>query len=234
MDISPIVLLVLPAALFSIICHEIGHGYAAYLGGDDTTRLQGRLSFNPIVHIDPIGTVLVPLIMLLSPVRLPLIGWARPVPVNPANLRSRKWDLAVSLAGVTFNLALAATAVLLLKVFLIAGFTDHLSAGLDEMNSFDIAFVLLNAFIVVNLVLMLFNLLPIPPLDGSHVLLHFIRMRDSALFAVFEFLERFGLLILLLLVWSGGFRYILWPILDLVLGVLLFIFQVPRGMVIFL
>jgi Zn-dependent protease len=231
MDIS-LVLLMLPALLFSIICHEIGHAYAAYMGGDDTARLQGRLSFNPIVHIDPIGTIVVPLILFLSPSPF-LFGWARPVPVNPANLRSRKWDLAVSLAGVTVNLALAITALFLLKVLHIVGFAGHLSPGMMAMNPFDIVVTLLNCFVLINLILMIFNLLPIPPLDGSHVLLHFIRRRDSFLFSIFEFLERFGFFILIFLLWSGGLSAILWPILDGILRAFLFVSQLPQNMTIF-
>lgn len=232
--ISPAALLFFPVILFSIICHEIAHAYVAYRGGDDTARLQGRLSFNPIVHIDPIGTILVPVILMLSPVRLPLIGWAKPVPVNPARLRSAKWGLAVSLAGVTVNFALALCAAILMKVFLVLGLDEKLTPLDQGLSVFTSIFIILNAFVMINLLLMLFNLLPIPPLDGSHVLLHFIRTRDSAAFRLFQFLERYGFIILILLVWIGALQAVLWPVLEVILVIFCLAFQIPRDAFIFI
>ncbi|MBN1868828.1 site-2 protease family protein [Candidatus Sumerlaeota bacterium] len=225
LHITPYELLALPVLLFSIICHEVGHAYAAYRGGDDTARLQGRLSFNPLVHIDPIGTVLVPLILILSPVRLPLVGWAKPVPINTSRLRSAKWNLIVSVAGVAMNWALILGACIVMRILLWFDFVPTRSPGGGQMTTSLVVFVILQHFILINLLLMIFNLIPIPPLDGSHVLFHFIRTRDSIAFQAFQFLERYGFLILLLLLWMGVLGRILWPILSLFIAALGFIFQ---------
>ncbi len=231
MDISPITIICLPVVLFAIICHEIGHAYIAYRGGDDTARLQGRISFNPIVHMDPIGTIVVPLLLVIS--GLPPFGWAKPVPVNPANLRSKQWNLAVSLAGVTINLALAVIAAILYKIFLLFGLDARRSPGFQDLNAYDITIITLNVTIFINLLLMTFNLIPIPPLDVSHVFLHFITMRDSLMFKVYQFLEQFGFMLLLLLIISGALGYILWPVINIFKIVLSFLLGIPNGMFIF-
>jgi Zn-dependent protease len=139
--------------------HEFGHAWVAMKCGDDTARLQGRVSLNPIVHIDPIGTVLLPLIMLfVSPsISRFMIGWAKPVPVNPYNLRNpRRDDILVTMAGPAMNLVLAVALVALARV----GVLVHV----DEMAG------LCFRFAGISLLLCFFNLIPIPPLDGSHVL----------------------------------------------------------------
>jgi len=228
-DFSPERILVLPVLLFSIICHEIGHAYAAYRGGDDTARLQGRLSLNPMAHIDPIGTILIPILQLFG--NIPLIGWAKPVPVNPLRLRSAKWDLVVSLAGVAVNLGLAIGAIVLLRIlFWVLPSSFWSSGGADGEMSIGMAvFLMLLYGVVINFSLMVFNLLPIPPLDGSHILLHFIRTRDSLAFRVFEFLERFGFIILLVLVFTGRIRYVLGPLFWSVYRLLELILQINLG-----
>jgi len=204
-------ILTLPVLWFSLICHEVAHAYAAYRGGDDTARLMGRISFDPRAHLDPVGTILIPIIMILSPVGLPLIGWAKPVPINPNRFKSGKWKIIVALAGVTVNLALVLVAIVLIKLFLVFGLDSHMSPQMKDFNAFDTVFFVLKRFMLLNLVLMLFNLLPIPPLDGSHVLLYFIRTRDSVAFRVFEFLERYSFIVLILFVYSGIFQYVLAP-----------------------
>ena len=139
--------------------HEFGHAWTAEKCGDDTARLQGRCSLNPIVHIDPIGTVLFPLLMIfLSPgISRFMIGWAKPVPVNPHNLRNpRRDDILVTMAGPAMNLVLAVALVALARV----GLLIHLKP---------IAVVCWQ-FASLSLLLCFFNLIPIPPLDGSHVL----------------------------------------------------------------
>jgi len=223
-SVSPEKILFLPVLLFSIICHEIGHAYAAFKGGDDTARLQGRISLNPLVHIDPVGTIIMPALQIFGGV--PLLGWARPVPVNPARLRGRRWDLAVSLAGVSVNLALALTALLVYRVLLAFGWMP-VTARPDPSTLLGIISLLLRSFIMLNVVLAFFNMLPIPPLDGSHVLLHFIKSRDSAAFRLFELLERYGFVILLLLVVTGLLGYVVGPLLGAVFLVLGYVFQIP-------
>jgi Zn-dependent protease len=138
--------------------HEFGHAWMAMKCGDDTARLQGRVSLNPLVHIDPIGTVLLPLVMIFVPgAGRFLIGWAKPVPVNPSNLRHKnRDDILVTMAGPGMNVILAAGLVALAKVGLLA----HSEPMVD---------VCLQAAWL-SLLLSFFNLIPIPPLDGSHVM----------------------------------------------------------------
>jgi Zn-dependent protease len=139
--------------------HEFGHAWTASKCGDDTARLQGRCSLNPIVHIDPIGTVLLPLMMIfLSPgISRFMIGWAKPVPVSPYNLRNpRLDDILVSMAGPAMNLLLAVGLVALARVGLI-GHWEQFTGLCVQMAA-------------LSLLLCFFNLIPIPPLDGSHVL----------------------------------------------------------------
>ncbi len=159
--------------------HEFGHAWVALKCGDDTARLQGRVSLNPIVHIDPIGTVLLPLLMIfLSPgVSRFMIGWAKPVPVNPYNLRNPKWDdILVSMAGPAMNLILAALLIGLARAGLI-GHCDQFAGLCVQMAA-------------LSLLLCFFNLIPIPPLDGSHVLRNLTGMSwdTYAQFARFGFI----------------------------------------------
>ena len=139
--------------------HEFGHAWTASKCGDDTARLRGRCSLNPIVHIDPIGTVLLPLMMIFLPFGVSrfMIGWAKPVPVNPYNLRNpRRDDILVTMAGPAMNLVLAVALVALARVGLLIDLKP-------------IAVVCWQ-FASLSLLLCFFNLIPIPPLDGSHVL----------------------------------------------------------------
>lgn len=139
--------------------HEFGHAWMASKCGDDTAKHEGRISLNPLVHIDPIGTVLMPLLMIFLPGNIGsfLLGWAKPVPVNPNNLRNPKLDdILITLAGPWMNLLLAIVFMGGVKIGLLAG-----STGMAEF-CFSAAFL--------NLVLFFFNLLPIPPLDGSRIM----------------------------------------------------------------
>ena len=145
--------------LYAIVIHESAHGYAAYQMGDKTAYYEGRLTLNPIKHIDPFGTIMVPglLILLGAPF---VVGWAKPVPVNPANFRDyKKGELLVSLAGPGANLVSAIVFTVLYHVITPANSLPTTSLAL-------FLFMLL----LINIVLCAFNLLPIPPLDGSHVL----------------------------------------------------------------
>jgi len=159
--------------------HEFGHAWTAEKCGDDTARLQGRCSLNPIVHIDPIGTVLLPLMMIFLPFGVSrfMIGWAKPVPVNPYNLRNpRVDDILVSMAGPAMNLILAVALVALARV----GMLIHLV----PMT------VVCWQFASLSLLLCFFNLIPIPPLDGSQVLRNLTGMSWEAYakFAQFGFI----------------------------------------------
>jgi Zn-dependent protease len=139
--------------------HEFGHAWVALKCGDDTAKLQGRCSLNPIVHIDPIGTVMLPLLMIFLPFGVGrfMIGWAKPVPVNVYRLRNGRWDdILVSMAGPAMNLVLAVGLVALARIALLFGS--------------DVSINLFLQMAALSLLLCFFNLIPIPPLDGSHVL----------------------------------------------------------------
>lgn len=177
--------------LFSIIIHEVSHGSVAYALGDTTARDEGRLSLNPLVHIDPVGSILLPLFLMA--LGMPVIGWAKPVPVNPMNFTDRKWgDLKVSLAGPLSNLSVALVFGLIIKFM---PFLPH-------------SFLTIAAIVVFyNIVLALFNLIPVPPLDGSHILFSLL---PESLNSFKVFLWQYGFIILLLLIFiiPGGLDWI--------------------------
>lgn len=197
-------LIALPILIFSIVLHEVAHGYAARAQGDPTAAMLGRLTLNPIPHIDPIGSVLLPGLLALSGTGV-ILGWAKPVPVNPRNYRDyKRGDIIVSLAGVAVNLLLA------------IAFAVLQAAAVWGARAFPGAtpvFAVLQAMFVygvsINVLLMLFNLLPIPPLDGSHVLYHLLPPR---LGARYRELGRYGMLILFGLLFLGGLNFIYAPL----------------------
>jgi Zn-dependent protease len=162
--------------------HEFGHAWTAWKCGDDTARLQGRVSLNPLVHIDPIGTVLLPLLMIFLPTGASrfMIGWAKPVPVNPDNLRNKNFDdILVTMAGPGMNLALAVLLVAAARV----GLAFH-SLGLAEYCV---------QAATLSLLLCFFNLIPIPPLDGSHLL----RIATGMTWETYMNFARFGFIIVI-------------------------------------
>jgi Zn-dependent protease len=156
-------LIALPVLIFSVVLHEVAHGWMARHQGDNTAAMLGRLTLNPVPHIDPIGSVLVPGILAMT--GSPILGWARPVPVNPRNYRNfKRGDILVSLAGVVVNFFLAIAFTLLLVATVWA---SRFVPG--AMAYWDLIGQTARFGIQINFVLMLFNLIPIPPLDGSHV-----------------------------------------------------------------
>jgi Zn-dependent protease len=191
-----------PILLFALTFHEFGHAWCAKRLGDRTAEALGRLSMNPIVHIDPIGTVVFPLIMLLSPVGL-LFGWAKPVPVNTLNLRKTSDMVLVALAGPACNLILFVIGVIAFKVFVMVA---DPRPDVEAMVTISRVFTM---WIALNLILILFNLLPFTPLDGSKVLLYNIpgHVRSAPFWAAFE---QYGPMILIVLWFSG----VLWKILE--------------------
>jgi Zn-dependent protease len=180
-----------PVLLFSVIAHEIAHGYAALKQGDTTARDMGRLTWNPIKHIDLFLTVLMPLLMWLA--NGPILGGAKPVPVNPANYRHyRRGDIIVSLAGVATNVVLA----LLCAAFIMPlGLLAQAAPVTD--GTVGILQVMMMIGVQLNLVLAVFNLLPIPPLDGSHVMKYLLPPAISIQYQRLGFLGIFVLLILM-------------------------------------
>jgi Zn-dependent protease len=186
------VLLYLPVLLFSIVLHEYAHGWQALKEGDDTAYMLGRLTLNPVPHIDPFGSILLPVMLALvnSPF---LIGWAKPVPVNPRKYRNyRQGDIRVSLAGIVVNLALAVIfTLLLIFVIRLGGVLPAFAPTLQVLAR------MMQYGILVNLILAFFNLIPIPPLDGSHVMYHLL---PPKLGMQYRQLQRYGMLILIMLI----------------------------------
>jgi len=184
--------------LIVLTFHEFAHAWTAWKFGDDTARLQGRVSLNPIVHMDRVGTVMLPLLVVLlqaADSRLAgfIIGWGKPVPVNPYNLRHRRWqDTLVALAGPAMNVVVAGVAVVLARGFQLA----HIGAFSEVAQM----------LAVISLLLCFFNLLPVPPLDGSHLFKNLIGMSDE----LYMRISRFGLLIVILLLQFPPVRAGLW------------------------
>ncbi len=199
-------LLILPVLLFSVVVHEVAHAQAARWEGDDTAYALGRITLNPIPHLDLMGSVIVPLLFIFLPGDF-LFGWAKPVPVNPGNFRVRKWgDIRVSLAGIVANFILASLFTLLVvAVLLLRGV-----AG-DMGGVWSVIAQAAYYGVFINLILAIFNLIPIPPLDGSHVVFHLLPAR---LGARYRELGRYGLVVIMLLVLvvPGAFDIALWPV----------------------
>ena len=201
--------------LFAISAHEAAHAWMSNRFGDDTARLLGRITLNPAAHIDPIGTLLIPVVGFIlgnigGPVaNIPLIGWGKPTPVNP--LRWRNKDLAnvmVSAAGILANLFIAICAFLILKTLLMTGTIPSIPSSIREP-----VLMFLEYFLVMNLSLAIFNLLPFPPLDGSKILETFL---PTSMQPTLAFMEQFGFLILMVLIYMGFFSAIMSPVMRVV------------------
>lgn len=206
--------------LFAISAHEAAHAWMSNRFGDDTARLLGRITLNPTAHIDPIGTLLIPIVGFLlgsmgggSAARM-LIGWGKPTPVNP--LRWRNKDLAnvmVSLAGILANLFIALCSFIILKVMLETGAFPAMAPSVAEPVS-----LILQSFLFMNVSLAVFNLLPFPPLDGSKILETFL---PASARPVLEMMEQFGFIILMMLIYIGFFDAIMRPVVFFITYLLL-------------
>lgn len=202
--------------LLAVVSHEVAHGWVAEKLGDPTARMLGRISLNPLVHIDVVGTVIIPLVLLVTHAPF-LFGWAKPVPVQFHRLHGGRKAMAwVALAGPLTNLMLAAvsalvyrTVVLLFGVGAASGILGLLLHPLYHMARFSVVF---------NLVLMAVNLFPVPPLDGGRVLMGFLP-RTLALHVAR--LERYGMVIVLLFMVTGWWGYVLRPVVNLFARILL-------------
>jgi Zn-dependent protease len=188
--------------LFAVTLHEVGHGWAANKLGDSTAKDMGRLTVNPLKHIDPVGTVAVPLIMYFASGFI--FGWAKPVPVNWAKLRNTKRDIAlVALAGPAANLVMIFFWLIIAKVFILYALQDNFIANIFVSMAL--------AGIVINSLLMVLNLFPLPPLDGSRVVFSLL---PTQLAYKYSKIEPYGLIILVVLLVSGVLFKIIGPIIS--------------------
>lgn len=180
--------------LFSVIIHELAHGSVAYSLGDPTAKYQGRLTLNPLKHLDMFGSVILPLLLFISQSPV-LVGWAKPVPINPYNFKDQKWgSLKVALAGPASNIAIALIFGLAIRFL---SFNIFLSApGL---------FVIFTFIVQINIMLAIFNLIPIPPLDGHWILFTFL---PESFGQAKAFLQQYGMFILIFLILFGALRWI--------------------------
>jgi len=203
-DIQKLAIYALPV-IFAITLHEAAHGYVARHFGDDTAWKLGRVSLNPLRHIDPVGTILVPVLILFATSASFLFGWAKPVPVEFGNLRRPKQDMLwVAAAGPAANLFMAFCWAFILKLTVLM--PEHpYSEAMAEMG---------RAGLLVNIGLMLLNLLPIPPLDGGRIAVSLLPPRAAWKFAQ---IERYGLFILLGLLFLGVLNDILFPLMGIFL-----------------
>lgn len=190
----------------SVVIHEVSHGYAALMMGDVTAKYAGRLTLNPIKHLDPFGSVILPIVMAIISSGGLVFGWAKPVPYNPYNLRNQRWgELIVALAGPLSNITVA----IFFGVLIRFASALSLSASFIELSML---------IVIINLVLAVFNLIPIPPLDGSKVL--FAVLSTEASQKTRSFLERYGLILVFI------FIFFIW---RLVLPIVLFLAENLTG-----
>lgn len=190
--------------LIAMSIHEFSHGFVAYKLGDTTAKLEGRLTLNPLAHIDPIGTVLMPLILFFATNGQFVFGAAKPVPINYWLLKNPKRDIIwIGLAGPASNIILAVALGLMLKTVLVGSLT--------------LLFYVFKNLIIINIILGVFNLVPIPPLDGSRIVMGLL---PDAMAKQYMRIEPYGFIILIALVALGFFDLAVWPIVNLILNFL--------------
>lgn len=182
--------------IFSVIIHEISHGFMAEYFGDKTARHAGRLTLNPLPHLDLFGSIILPMLLILTHAGF-IVGWAKPVPYNPNYLRDRKWGtIAVAGAGILANLSIALLFGIIIRL---ANYFDFISP----------AFYFITGLVVfTNLLLAFFNLMPFPPLDGSKIVFALLPARYSYIESLFEQYSIFIFLLFIFFIWNHVFPYI--------------------------
>ncbi len=198
-----LVLFSIAILIISVVIHEFAHGVAALWQGDPTAKLSGRLTLNPVSHIDPVGSIAVPLLCAILPGSV-MFGWAKPVPFNPYNLRNRKWGEAiVAFAGPLSNICIAVILGLFIRFF-------HFSLAPQLIELFVVT-------ILTNLVLAIFNLVPLPPLDGSKIMYALFPAKMSRFIALFE---RYGLVFTIIFIFAfvQVLDPVIWAAFKLIVG----------------
>jgi len=206
--------------VFAISAHECAHAWMSNRFGDDTARLLGRITLNPMAHTDPIGTLLIPIVGFIfgamggGLARIPLIGWGKPTPVNPLRWRNKNLaNVMVSGAGIMANLLIAIVAFTIIKVMLMTGGFSAIPESFRTPVAIFLEFLL-----TMNVSLAIFNLLPFPPLDGSKILETFL---PASMQPMLNALEQYGIYILMILMYMGFFGYIISPIINFIYYLLL-------------
>jgi Zn-dependent protease len=206
--------------LIAIVLHEISHGFTANKLGDPTAKMMGRLTLNPIAHIDIFGTVLMPIMIFIFTDGQFIFGYAKPVPINPYNFKNPKRDMAISAAaGPATNIALAILSIILLKYIIMpaAAFVpDDVAARFFKPLE-----MMLAASITINVILATFNMMPIPPLDGGRVLMGLLPHRQAETLGK---IEPYGMIIILVLLITGIASYFIRPIINIIMGILEMLF----------